>query len=153
MGLQPTIAIIAGAAIDIDATLGIQMVLFLALFLLLNPLLFKPYLKAMDERREGLQGSREDAEEFDIRAKNALAEYEKKMRDARREAQGIRDSLRTQGQGEQQDIVEESRQEMASKIDGERKKIAAEKDAALVTLRDRADSLASAIVEKVLPQA
>lgn len=150
MVLQP-ITIIAAGSIDIDATLAIQMVLFLALFLVLNPLLFQPFLKAMDERKKGLQGSKEDAEEFEIRAKNALAEYEKKMRDARREAQGIRDSLRGQGQGEQEDILEEARQELSLKIESEREKVEAERKEALEDLKKRSDALADAIVSKILP--
>ena len=150
MVLQP-ITIIAAGSIDIDATLAIQMVLFLALFLILNPLLFQPFLRAMEERKKGLQGSKEDAEEFEIRAKNALAEYEKKMRDARREAQGIRDSLRTQGQGEQEDIIEEARQELSLKIENEREKIEAERKTALDDLKKRSDALADAIVSKILP--
>ncbi len=151
MVLQPLTTIVAAGSIDIDATLAIQMVLFLAFFLILNPLLFQPFLKAMEERKKGLQGSREDAEEFEIRAQNALAEYEKKMRDARREAQGIRDTLRNQGQGEQQDIIEEARQEIAVRIEGERQRIEGERDEALESLKKRSDSLADSIVSKILP--
>lgn len=150
MVLQSTMLLAAGS-IDVDSTLAIQMVLFLALFLVLNPLLFQPFLKAMEERKKGLQGSREDAEEFDVRAQNALAEYEKKMRDARREAQGVRDSLIAQGQHEQQDILNEAREELAEKIETERQTVEANRKDAIQTLKQRSDALADAIVSKVLP--
>lgn len=150
MVLQSTMLLAAGS-IDVDSTLAIQMVLFLALFLVLNPLLFQPFLKAMEERKKGLQGSREDAEEFDVRAQNALAEYEKKMRDTRREAQGVRDSLIAQGQHEQQDILNEAREELAEKIEAERQTVEANRKDAIQTLKQRSDALADAIVSKVLP--
>lgn len=150
MVLQSTMLLAAGS-IDVDATIAIQMVLFLALFLVLNPLLFQPFLKAMEERKKGLQGSREDAEEFDVRAQNALAEYEKKMRDARREAQGVRDSLIAQGQHEQHDILNEAREELAEKIEAERQTVEANRKDAIQTLKQRSDALADAIVSKVLP--
>lgn len=151
MFASSNVTILAGAAIDIDATLGFQMFLFLALLIILRPLLINPYLKAMDARKEGLEGSREDANEFEIRAEKALADYEKKMRDARREAQEVRDSLRGQGTAEQNEIVEEARAELATKIEGERTKINDERKAALAAMTDRAEGLAGVIVEKVLP--
>ena len=43
--------LVASAAIDFDATLVIQMGLFLLLFVVLKPLLFTPFMKAMDERQ------------------------------------------------------------------------------------------------------
>ncbi len=145
--------IFAAAAIDFDATLVIQMGLFLALFLLLKPLLFTPFLKAMDERHQGLEGSREDAEEFDSRAERALSEYEKKIRDARREASEIRDSLRTQGQAEYKDLVDEAREEFSTKIEGERQSISVQREDAVKQLQGRAESLANTIVGKILPSA
>jgi F-type H+-transporting ATPase subunit b len=147
------ISIIAAAAIDFDATLGIQMLLFIALFALLKPLLFTPFLKAMDERHQGLEGSREDAEEFDSRAERALHEYEKKIRDARREATEIRDSLRTQGQADFKDLVDEAREELSGKIEVERQSISVQREDAVKQLQGRAESLANTIVGKILPSA
>lgn len=145
--------VLASASIDIDATVAFQMGLFIALLVIMNPLLIQPYLKAMDARREGLEGSKEDAEEFDIRAEKALAEYEKKMRDARREAQDIRDSLKNQGAFEHTELIEDARTELATKIEGERVRVAAEREDALTAMSGRADALAGFIVTKVLPQA
>ncbi|MEZ4460575.1 MAG: ATP synthase F0 subunit B [bacterium] len=143
--------IVASAAIDFDATLVIQMGLFLLLFMVLKPLLFTPFMKAMDERHQGLEGSREDADEFEARAERALNEYEKKMRDARREATEVRESLRTQGQAEYQDLIGEAREEISAKIETERQSVAAQREEALTQLQGRADDLANTIVGKMLP--
>lgn len=143
--------IVASAAIDFDATLGIEMGLFIVLYAVLYPLLIKPFMKAMDERHQGLEGSREDAEEFEARAERALNEYEKKIRDARREAAEIRESLRGQGQEEFQDILDEARGEISAKVEAERQNVAAQRQEALKQLQTRADELANSIVGKILP--
>lgn len=143
--------LVAAAAIDFDATLGFQMALFIILFLALKPMLFGPFLKMMEERHQGLEGSREEADEFETRADRALAEYEKKMRDARREASEIRDSLRTQGQAEYQDMIGEAREELSIKIESERQSIVGQREDALKQLQGRADHLANSIVSKILP--
>ena len=143
--------LVASAAIDFDATLVIQMGLFLLLFVVLKPLLFTPFMKAMDERHQGLEGSREDADEFESRAERALNEYEKKMRDARREATEVRESLRTQGQAEFQDLIGEAREEISAKIETERQSVASQREEALTQLQGRADELANTIVGKMLP--
>ena len=143
--------LVASAAIDFDATLVIQMGLFLLLFVVLKPLLFTPFMKAMDERHQVLEGSREAADEFESRAERALNEYEKKMRDARREATEVRESLRTQGQAEFQDLIGEAREEISAKIETERQSVASQREEALTQLQGRADELANTIVGKMLP--
>lgn len=147
------VQIIAGASIDIDATLGFELILFLLLLGILYPLLTKPYMQAMELREEELEGSKEDAGEFDIRAEKALASYEKKMRDARREAQEVRESLRTQGADEAHEVVADAREELATKIEEERVKVEADHKAAVGALKERSEALANTIVQKVLPLA
>lgn len=145
------VLIIAGASIDVDATLGFELLLFIGLYVILHPLLIKPYMKAMEVRREELEGSKEDAGEFEIRAEKALADYERKMRDARREAQEVRESLKTQGSLEFKEIVAEAREELSAKIEDERLKVVKQHAAAADALKERSAALAEVIVQKVLP--
>lgn len=143
--------LLAAGYIDLDGTLAIQMILFLVLFLVLRPLIFDPYLKAVEARRDGLQGSREEADEMDARAERSLADYERKVRDARREANEVREGLRSQGQNEFEDILGEAREEISEKLVAERAKIEAERATSLVQLKERSESLAKVLVARVLP--
>jgi F-type H+-transporting ATPase subunit b len=149
--MYETLPIIAAAAIDIDITMAFQMVLFLFLLVVLNFLLIQPYLEAVEMRKAGVQGSREDAAEFEGKAEAMLAEYETKMRQARRDASEVRDSLRNQGQQEGNELLGEARDEVGVKLLEERKKISKEVGDAEATLRERAESLSSVMVKKVLP--
>ena len=143
--------LLAAGYIDIDGSLAIQMIMFLLLFLVLRPLILDPYLKAVEARRDGLQGSREEADEMESRADRSLADYEKKMRDARREAQEVREGMKTQGQDEFEDLIAEARQEIADRLASERGVIQTETQEGLKQLATRSDSLAKSIVARVLP--
>lgn len=149
--MYETLPIFAAASIDIDITMGFQLILFLFLLLVFHFLLIKPYLEAVEMRQAGVQGSREDAAEFEGRAEALLAEYESKMRQSRRDASEVRDSLRNQGQQEGNELLAEARGEVSDKLEEERERIREEVDGAEAKLKERAESLSSVMVKKVLP--
>ena len=63
MDQTPIVSLAGGhPLIDIDATVIVQLVLFLVLFVVANRLLFQPYLKLRERRRAGIEGARARAE-------------------------------------------------------------------------------------------
>ncbi|TXD41192.1 ATP synthase F0 subunit B [Lujinxingia vulgaris] len=144
--------LVAAVAIDIDGTLFVQMGAFLLVFVILNFVLIKPYLKTVEAREESVQGSSEEAGEMDAQAAVLTASYDEKLSKARREAQDVRESLRNQGLAEQDDILEEVREELGGKLAEERKVIEERVVAARAEIDERARALAEAMVQKVLPQ-
>ena len=144
--------LVAAVAIDIDGTLFVQMGAFLLVFVILNFVLIKPYLKTVEAREESVQGSSEEAGEMDAQAAVLTASYDEKLSKARREAQDVRESLRNQGLAEQDDILEEVREELGGKLAEERKVIEERVVAARAEIDERARTLAEAMVQKVLPQ-
>lgn len=145
--------VLAAASIDVDGTILVQMLLFWFVFIFLHFVLFRPYLKTVEAREEGVGGSREEAAEMEERAGQLIEEYEQKMRQARRDAQDVRESLRNQGLQEQTDMVDEVRGELQVKLNAEREKIDAKVAAAKTDLGTRSKQLARAMVDKLLPQA
>ncbi|RDV37338.1 hypothetical protein DV096_15300 [Bradymonadaceae bacterium TMQ3] len=144
--------LVAAVAIDIDGTLFVQMGAFLLVFVILNFVLIKPYLKTLEARQESVQGSSEEAGEMDAQTAVLTASYDEKLSQARREAQDVRESLRNQGLAEQDDILEEVREELGGKLAEERKVIEERVVAARAEIDERARALAEAMVQKVLPQ-
>lgn len=140
-----------GIYLDLDGTFLVQLVVFWFVFGFLYVTLVKPYLKVVDEREEGIGGSREDAAEMEQRAETLEDEYEEKMRQARREAQEVRQSLRNQGKQEQKEMFEEVREELRDKIESERETIEGQVEQARSDLESRAQELASTMVEKIVP--
>jgi F-type H+-transporting ATPase subunit b len=149
----PTLPVLAAAAIDIDATVLVQMVLFLITIFLLHNVLFKPYLRTLDARKEAVEGSREEAGELDARAAALMVEYDEKMMAARRDAKEVRDSLRNQGLAEQNDVIDEVRTELTAKLGDERNRIALQVEEAKKQIQSRSQGLAEAMVKKVIPGA
>lgn len=143
--------VLAAAAIDVDGTIIVQMILFFFVLFFLHFVLFRPYLKAVDAREDGVEGAREEAAEMETRAGRVIEEYEEKMRQARRDAQDVRESLRNQGLQEQNDMVQEVREEIQGKLNEERAKIAAKVDSARSDIEQRAQGLADAMTAKILP--
>lgn len=143
--------VVASASIDIDGTIIVQMALFFFVLFFLHFVLFRPYLKAVDAREEGVEGAREEAAEMETRAGRVIEEYEEKMRQARRDAQDVRESLRNQGLQEQNDMVQEVREEIQGKLQEERSHIQSKVDEARTDIEQRAQGLADAMVAKILP--
>lgn len=145
------VPVIADASIDIDGTFIVQMLLFWFVLGFLHFVLFRPYLRALDAREEGVEGSREEASEMQVRASQLISEYEEKMRQARRDAGDVRESLRNQGLQEQDDMLLEVREEVQEKLQGERAKIEQKVSQAHREIQQRAEALASAMVGRILP--
>jgi F-type H+-transporting ATPase subunit b len=142
---------IADVSIDVDGTLFVQMAAFLFTLFMLHFLLFKPYLKTVDAREDSVGGSEEEAVEMEAQAEVLRGKYDKKIVKARRDAQEIRDSLRNQGLAEQQDIQAEINEELSAKLEEERQAIAERVEKARAEIEARADGLADAMVEKLVP--
>lgn len=145
--------LVAAAAIDVDGTVLIQFVIFALVLVFLNVVLFQPYLKARDARSEGVGGAKEDAVEMETRAAQLVEEFDQRMRQIRRNAQDVRESMRNQGLQEQADLVEEVRDELGAQLEEEREKIRGQVGDAKAEIRARSEALASAMVDKVLPAA
>lgn len=142
---------IAAVAIDIDGTIIVQMLLFWFVLAFLHFTLFRPYLKTVDAREDGVAGSREEAAEMQTRAGRVIEEYETKMRQARRDATDVRESLRNQGLQEQNDMVGEVREQIQQDLQMERERIDAKVAEARSTIHARAQSLAGDMVRRILP--
>ena len=83
---QDFVLLAAHPLIDIDLTVVIQFALFLIMFVIGNVFLFQPYLKLRERRKQGIDGARAEAERMSAQADAELADYEKKLAQARARA-------------------------------------------------------------------
>ncbi len=143
---------LASVAIDIDITVAFQFVTYALTTFALYFLMVKPYLRVREDRDEGTEGSREEAEEMEARAEQVLTRYEAQLADARRDAMEVRESRRAEGIAEQDDILGKVRAELGDKLEDERARIAGLVASAEADLETRAQELAGLMVKKVLPQ-
>ncbi len=142
---------LVGIYLDVDGTFIVQLFVFWLVAGFLYWALVRPYLKVVEEREQGIGGSREDAAEMEARADELKEEYDQKLRQARREAQEVRESLRNQGKQKQKEKFAEGREELNEKLEQERASIREQVEKAEAQLESRADELAGAMVEKIVP--
>lgn len=124
-------------SIDLDVTYLIVLALFLAPLLILNGLLFGPFMKLFAERHEKLEGALARAETMISEAEERARAFEAKIQVAT--ARGIDARNRLRG---------EAAQEMNGRIEAERVKLAERLETALLELKKkRLEALADVTVE------
>jgi F-type H+-transporting ATPase subunit b len=136
--------------VDIDGTVFIQFGIFVILLLVLNRLVFRPYLQVRRERSENIEGARTRAEELDSDADDKIARYEEKVREARKNAASLRAEKRNEGDTRANEILAEARSKSDAKVETARQSIEKSAEAARSALRERADELAKSIATKLL---
>lgn len=127
-----------------------QIILFVLLLFLLRKYAWKPILKAVDEREEGIRNALAAAEDAKKEMQNVSADNERLLQEARaerevllKEAREIKDKMiadaKAQAQEEGDKIIRQARES----IEGEKK-------AAIADIKSQVASLSVEIAEKVL---
>lgn len=124
--MSPTLA--AGISIDVDATLLVQITLFVLLVGVLGPLLFAPLFRLFEERERRTDGARQDAREMQDKAAELLERYQTELDRVRRLASQERERIRVETAALEARILEQSRQAAEKTIEEGRRQIAEQAD-------------------------
>ncbi|MBX3201450.1 MAG: H(+)-transporting ATPase [Labilithrix sp.] len=136
--------------VDLDASLLVQIVLFVVLLVFLKPLLFEPMLKLFEEREKRIEGTRREASKEDERSAKALAKYEAVLAKAREAGAAERDALRADGAKKEAEIMARVRSLAATTIEQGRTTLASEAKRTRAELTTEAATLGRAIASQVL---
>ncbi|MFO7563083.1 MAG: ATP synthase F0 subunit B [Enhygromyxa sp.] len=136
--------------VDIDNTIFLQALLFLFLMVVLNFVLFKPWLEIKERRAARIGGALEDAAELRERASASEADYAARLAKARDEAMTIRSERRREADEQEAEIVGAARRDAAASLDARKQTLAREVEQARAELGERVDSLARDITSQVL---
>lgn len=138
---------------EVNATLLLQLAMFLLLLAWLSTFLFSPFLRLYDERERRIEGAAGEAKQLRAGADEKAGLIEARMREAQDEARQILHALRDKATARERTIVEEARAAAQSRIEDARADLFAVTEEVRGTLRDDARALADDIVEKVLNRA
>jgi F-type H+-transporting ATPase subunit b len=136
--------------INIDATLWINLVLWLVLYIVLRGLLFTPMLRLIEAREAGTSGSRESARNLSAKAQAMEAEYLGRLKDARAQAAADREKLRAEASRREAEILSEARTKMNAVVESQRSEIRTQRQALEVEIRNAVPALATDIATRVL---
>ncbi len=147
---QDFVLLAAHPLIDIDLTVVIQFALFLIMFVIGNVFLFQPYLKLRERRKQGIDGARAEAERMSAQADAELADYEKKLAQARSRANDEGRKVRAEAAEHEKSVTDASRAEATKTLEAAATKMRAETEAARLQLLPQANALAKQLASKLL---
>jgi F-type H+-transporting ATPase subunit b len=136
--------------VDVDLTFVVQVVLFIALTLVLKPLLFDPMLRLFEERERRIDGAKLQARKIDEKSANALGKYETEMVKARTVASAERDRIRAEGLAREQQILGTARAATTKVVDEGKRTAQAEAERVRKALKTQAAEMARDIASRVL---
>ncbi len=133
-----------------DLTLVVQMVLFLALIVVLNVLLYKPILSIIDRRKKQLEESENEIKLFNESVEKRVAEYEEKLKQAKLKASEQKKEIIQEGVNQAKNIVDVVRNEIPAIAREFQQKMNKEIEKAKAILDGRSKDLSLEIAQKIL---
>jgi F-type H+-transporting ATPase subunit b len=130
-----------------------QLINFFLLMGVLTLVLYKPVLRMLRERSERIAKGLAFADEAEKRLAQAEAEYQKRLDEARREAQAIVAQAREAAEKERQAILARAQAEAEAERARVAEELERERQAALVALRGQVADLAIEAAGRVLRRA
>jgi F-type H+-transporting ATPase subunit b len=126
------------------------LVIFVIVLIVLGKFAWKPILSGLKSREEFIAKSLHDAEAANVKARTILADYERKLDQARSEAAAIVEEGRRDADVVKRNLQDEARKEADAMIARARREVNIAKDAAKRELFDLAGALATDVAGKIL---
>lgn len=136
--------------IQLDWTLAVATAVFIFTWITLNRILFRPFLKVTEKRRDMTSGVFENAEAYSHKVEALAESYEQRVKEERQAGFSLAEERRTEALGNRSSIIEEARGQ-ADKLLAEAKQgIDKELVASKRDLKLQSDNLAEAITDQLL---
>ena len=133
-----------------DYTFVVQIVIFVALWLLLKRFWFDPTLRLIAERRKRSEGAVAEARAIQADAERLRAEHAAALDHARAEAQREMQAVLHEAEVEHRRLIDAARDDTRRMLEETRAGIATDVSRAREALRDSAHEIARVVAEKVL---
>jgi F-type H+-transporting ATPase subunit b len=140
----------SGGLISLDKSLIIQFLNFIILLLILQRLLYKPFLAKMAERTQAIQKSLDEAQAARAQAARQQEENETRLRTAHAEAASIRAQALKDAADEQKRLIDAARAESQRLVETAKAQMDADVRRARDELRREVADLATAVAEKLV---
>ena len=139
-----------GAVLDLDATVVIQLAIFLIAFFVLRALVFRPMTRLLEAREQAIGGAREDARKVEKQALEKAVAFDEELRKVKLSAGDERDRLREEGTRLERVILERTRQETQASLAGAEASISAHGKVIRAEMATTIPALAKEIAGKLL---
>ena len=110
--------------ISLDISILYQAILFVVLWLILNKILFQPYLNLLEEREQKTTGAQHDSADLEREGAQLRGQYQDKIAQAQSAGYAAKDRLLQSAREEREKLLGEARLEAASYLEQSRREIA-----------------------------
>ena len=125
-------------------------VVFLCLVAVLGKFAWKPLMAGLEKREHGIADQIAQAEDANQQAKQLLADYQRKLADAKDEVRGIVEQGRRDAEKLGHELLEKAKDDVRAEHERGVKQIEAAADAAVKALADRSAALAVDLAGKII---
>jgi len=139
-----------GGLISVDKSLIVQVINFVILLLILQRLLYKPFLAKMEERTKTIQTALDEAKEARAAAAKQQEENEARLRAAYAEAALVREKALKEAAEESRKHVEAAQAQSRKMVEDTKAQLDAEVRRAREELRREVGDIAIAVAEKLV---
>ena len=136
--------------IHLDISIAYQIILFLVLWVILNKVLFQPYLHLLAEREGKTTGAEHDSGELEHEAARLKADYEEKIAQAQAAGYAAKDAIVQDGRQQRGKILGQARGEAAGTLERVRNEVASALEQERRLAAAEVSNVAGAMVAKVL---
>lgn len=136
--------------IVLDFSLVLQILLFLLLWLVLNKLLFKPYMALMDQREHHTAGTEEESAALEHEAERLRIQYEEELAKATAAGNTIKDALVQEARQYRETLLSQARAEASRTLEAARLEIDRQLAQERRLAAHEAETVAREMVSKVL---
>jgi len=136
--------------IHLDISIVYQIILFLVLWVILNKVLFQPYLSLLAERERKTTGAQQDSGDLEQEAAHLKAEYEERIAQAQAAGYSAKDAIVQDGRQQREIIVSQARADAAGALERVRNEVASALEQERRLAAAEVSNMAGAMVAKVL---
>ena len=136
--------------LQLNSTVFLQIVNFLLLLWILNRLIFRPFLKVVEEREERTRGARSQADDLAVKSEDLKGKYESGVSEATSQGVSYKEAQIRAGQTNGEKIVGEARMKNSDHIGSARRELQASVDEARKELAQVSINLSKEMTEKIL---
>jgi F-type H+-transporting ATPase subunit b len=136
--------------IDLNFTVIFQLAIVLILMVALSNLVFRPFLRVVQERKDWIQGAEKKARELQQRSEELMERHRDSMSAAQAQGASIREELRKEGLSKEGEVLQKAMEEANQFLEEMKGKIQEESGKVRDGLRLQAQALSRELAEKML---
>jgi F-type H+-transporting ATPase subunit b len=136
--------------ISLDYSVILQILFFLLFWFLMDRIIFRPFLRLLDERERRTEGAKAETAALIEDAERLRAEYESGMAKAQEEAAAVKEAILVDARRSREQLLTQAREEAGKMMERSRGEIRIELQKAREVVLREAEAIARQMTEKIL---